>query len=154
KSRIEALNGSVDVRTALGQGTTFSIRLPLTLAIMPSLLVRIYDEVYAIPLDHVDEIVEAPPALVHRVQGRRTLEIRRKVAGLIALNDVFRWSGGDHPALARGGGAEAPGKLTVVVVQDGETTLGLIVDELIGIQEVVLKSLEKNFRAVRGLSGA
>jgi two-component system chemotaxis sensor kinase CheA len=153
KSRIEGLNGSVDVRTSPGQGTTFLIRLPLTLAIMPSLLVRIYDEVYAIPLDHVDEIVEAPPAVVHRVQGQRTIEIRKKVAGLVELNDVFRWAGGDHPALGRGGSREN-GKLTVVVIQDGETALGLVVDELIGIQEVVLKSLEKNFRAVPGLSGA
>jgi two-component system chemotaxis sensor kinase CheA len=153
KSRIEGLNGSVDVRTTPGQGTTFLIRLPLTLAIMPSLLVRIYEEVYAIPLDHVDEIVEAPPAIVHRVQGRRTVEIRKKVRGLIELNDVFRWAGGDHPAAGRGAGRE-DGKLTIVVIQDGETALGLIVDELIGIQEVVLKSLEKNFRTVPGLSGA
>jgi two-component system chemotaxis sensor kinase CheA len=154
KSRIEGVNGSVDVRTALGQGTTFLIRLPLTLAIMPSLLVRIYDEVYAIPLDHVDEIVEAPPAIVHRIQGRRTIEIRHAVRGLIELNDVFRWAGGDHPAILRRGTDRYSPRLTVVVIQDGETALGLVVDELIGIQEVVLKSLEKNFRAVPGLSGA
>ena len=61
KSRIENLNGAVDVRSVLGQGTTFTIRLPLTLAIMSSLLVRIYDEIYAIPLDHIDEIVEVRP---------------------------------------------------------------------------------------------
>ena len=61
KSRIENLSGTVDVRSVLGQGTTFTIRLPLTLAIMSSLLVRIYDEIYAIPLDHIDEIVEVRP---------------------------------------------------------------------------------------------
>ena len=61
KSRIENLSGTVDVRSAVGHGTTFTIRLPLTLAIMSSLLVRIYDEVYAIPLDHIDEIVEVRP---------------------------------------------------------------------------------------------
>ena len=153
KSRIEVLNGSVDVRSTPGQGTTFSVRLPLTLAIMPSLLVRIYDEFYAIPLDHVDEIVEAP-GLVRRVRGQRTIAIRRRIIGLIELNDLFRWGGGDHPAVVRGESAGHGGKLRVVVVQDGETSLGLVVDELIGIQEVVLKSLEKNFRSIRGLSGA
>ncbi len=153
KSRIESLNGSVDLRTVPGQGTTFSIRLPLTLAIMPSLLVRIYDEVYAIPLDHVDEIVETPPAMVDRVHGQLTIEIRKRLAGLVSLNDLFRWGGEDHPSVV-GDGVGHSGKLTVVVMENGETALGLIVDELIGIQEVVLKSLEKNFRAVRGLSGA
>lgn len=154
KSRIEAINGAVDVRTTPGHGTTFTIRLPLTLAIMPSLLVRIHEEVYAIPLDHVDEIVEAPPSLVHRVQRRRTLEIRRKVIGLVALDDVFRWGGARHPRWRNNETEDPSGKVLVVVVQDGETALGLVVDELIGIQEVVLKSLERNFRAIAGLSGA
>jgi two-component system chemotaxis sensor kinase CheA len=151
KSRIEGVNGLVDVKTTPGHGTTFSVRLPLTLAIMPSLLVRIYDEAYAVPLDHVDEIVEAPPAVVHRVQGGRTLEIRRKVIGMLELNEVFRWGGGPHPSIAH---REARSTKRVVVIHNGEDKLGLEVDELIGIQEVVLKSLEKNFRSIRGLSGA
>ena len=70
KSRIENLNGSLDVRSELGQGTTFTIRLPLTLAIMPVLLVRSGGEAYAIPLDHLNEIVEVSPQ-VYRVHGRR-----------------------------------------------------------------------------------
>lgn len=154
KSRIEALNGAIDVRTVLGQGTTFSMRLPLTMAIMPSLLVQIYDEVYAIPLDHVNEIVDSSPELIRRIHEQRTIEIRRKVIGLTELNDVFRWGSRDHPSRGREEGTAAAGKVRVVVVSDGETLLGLIVNDLIGIQEVVLKSLEKNFRAIRGLSGA
>ena len=71
KSRIENLNGTVDVRVEPGRGTTFTIRLPLTLAIMSVLLARIGEEVYAIPLDHLDEIVEVGAAQVYRVQGRR-----------------------------------------------------------------------------------
>ena len=82
KSRIENLNGAVDVRSVLGQGTTFTIRLPLTLAIMSSLLVRIYDEIYAIPLDHIDEIVEVRPGQIYRVQGRPAIEIRKKIVAL------------------------------------------------------------------------
>ena len=104
KNRIENLSGSVDVRTAPGQGTTFTIRLPLTLAIMSSLLVRIYEEIYAIPLDHIDEIVEVRPRQVFRVQGRPTIEIRKKIVALVSLGDLFRW-GGKASSLGRFGQA-------------------------------------------------
>ncbi|MHB1561765.1 MAG: chemotaxis protein CheA [Isosphaeraceae bacterium] len=168
KARIENLSGAVDVRSVFGQGTTFTIRLPLTLAIMSSLLVRIYDEIYAIPLDHIDEIVEIRPEQVYRVQGRPTIEIRKRIVALTSLGDVFRWGGRPHPASSNGQAGHSPAtdgashaddssshsKRIVVVVQNGETTIGLLVDELIGMQEVVLKSLEKNFRAIPGLSGA
>lgn len=154
KTRIESLNGSVDVRSVLGQGTTFTVRLPLTLAIMPSLMVRIYDEFYAIPLDHVDEIVETRSGQVHQIQGRRALELRGKIIALVALNDLFHWAGGDHPSLSKLADSTGKDKTTVVIAQNGETTIGLIVDQLVGIQEVVLKSLEKNFMSVPGLSGA
>jgi two-component system, chemotaxis family, sensor kinase CheA len=163
KSRIENLSGTVDVRSTLGHGTTFTIRLPLTLAIMSSLLVRIYDEIYAIPLDHIDEIVEVRPNQIYRVQGRSAIEIRKKIVALVALGDVFRWGGKEHPSARCNTGSvnnsdhsseEPSDKRTVVVVQNGETTIGLLVDQLIGMQEVVLKSLEKNFRTIPGLSGA
>ena len=101
KNRIENLSGSVDVRTSPGQGTTFTIRLPLTLAIMSSLLVRIFEEIYAIPLDHIDEIVEVRPRQIFRVQGRPTIEIRKKIVALVSLGDLFRWGGKEHPAAAR-----------------------------------------------------
>jgi two-component system, chemotaxis family, sensor kinase CheA len=161
KSRIENLSGTVDVRSAVGHGTTFTIRLPLTLAIMSSLLVRIYEEVYAIPLDHIDEIVEVRPSQIYRVQGRPAIEIRKKIVALVALGDVFRWGGKEHPSAYNHKNMinnnlceEHSQKHTVVVVQNGETTIGLLVDQLIGMQEVVLKSLEKNFRPIPGLSGA
>ena len=137
--------------------------LALTLAIMSSLLVRIYDEIYAIPLDHIDEIVEVRPSQIYRVQGRPAIEIRKKIVALVALGDVFRWGGKAHPSVRNGvkpaGNAhhlteESSDKSTVVVVQNGETTIGLLVDQLIGMQEVVLKSLEKNFQTIPGLSGA
>jgi two-component system chemotaxis sensor kinase CheA len=163
KSRIENLSGTVDVRSTAGQGTTFTIRLPLTLAIMSSLLVQIYDEIYAIPLDHIDEIVEVHPSQIYRVQGRPAIEIRKKIVALVALGDVFSWGGRRHPAIHNSAKVTGNGHLahehtaekrTVVVVQNGDTTIGLLVDHLIGMQEVVLKSLEKNFRTIPGLSGA
>jgi two-component system chemotaxis sensor kinase CheA len=163
RSRIENLSGTVDVRSIAGQGTTFTIRLPLTLAIMSSLLVRIFDEVYAIPLDHIDEIVEIRPSQIYRVQAKPAIEIRKKIIALVALGDVFHWGGRSHPSVRTQGGRstgahasseESSDKRIVVVVQNGETTIGLLVDQLIGMQEVVLKSLEKNFRTIPGLSGA
>jgi two-component system, chemotaxis family, sensor kinase CheA len=152
KSRIEALNGTVDVRSESGRGTTFTIRLPLTLAIMPCLLFEIFDEVYAIPLDHIDEIVEVEPRDISRVRGKRMIEIRNRLVSLVALDDLLDWGGAAHPS-ARPGGAEA-GKRTVVVAHNDETAIGLLVDQLIGMQEIVLKPLEKNFRPVPSLSGA
>ncbi|WP_165074409.1 chemotaxis protein CheA [Paludisphaera rhizosphaerae] len=155
KDRIDNLSGSVDIRTTPGQGTVFTIRLPLTLAIMSSLLVRIYDEVYALPLDHIDEIVEIHGDRIARVQGRPTIEIRGKFIALASLGDVFDWGGERHPSAPEGDRFRDPSSsFHVVIVQDGETTIGLVVDELIGMQEVVLKSLERNYRPVPGLSGA
>ncbi len=145
KSRIESLNGSLDVRSELGQGTTFAIRLPLTLAIMPVLLVRSRGEAYAIPLDHLNEIVEVAPAQIYRVHGRRTIEVRGRLIALVGLDELFRRPPAEKPA---------NGKAIVVVVSDGEATIGLVVDQLLGMQEAVLKSLERNYRPVVGLSGA
>ena len=123
----------------------------------------LFRSIYAIPLDHIDEIVEVRPSQIYRVQGRPAIEIRKKIVALVALGDVFRWGGKEHPSARNGvkpvGNAhpsteESSDKRTVVVVQNGETTIGLLVDQLIGMQEVVLKSLEKNFRTIPGLSGA
>jgi two-component system chemotaxis sensor kinase CheA len=152
KSRIEALNGAVDIRSEPGLGTTFVIRLPLTLAIMSVLLARVGDEFYAIPLDHLDEIVAVGRDQVYRVHGQRTIEIRGRIISLVALADILR--GDDVGEDAAKPADEAEPAQAVVIVSNGETTLGLMVDELFGIQEAVLKSLEKNFRPVPGLSGA
>src|SRR5262249_46458313 len=100
---------------------------------------------------------------IYRVQGRPAIEIRKKIVALVSLGDVFRWGGQEHPSARHGGRPngdahaavdEAADTRTIVVVQNGETTIGLLVDQLIGMQEVVLKSLEKNFRSIPGLSGA
>jgi two-component system chemotaxis sensor kinase CheA len=155
KSRIENLNGTVDVRSEPGQGTTFTIRLPLTLAIMPCLLVQIFEEVYAIPLDHIDEIEEVETSRIYQVQGKRMVEVRNQLVSVVALGDLLTWGGLIHPALRSAKASEPEAtKRTIVIAQNGETTIGLLVDHLIGMQEVVLKSLEKNFRSVPSLSGA
>jgi two-component system chemotaxis sensor kinase CheA len=155
KERIDNLSGGVDVRSTPGVGTVFTIRLPLTLAIMSSLLVRIHDEAYALPLDHIDEIVEIRGDRVARVRGRPTIEIRGRFLALTTLGDVFRWGGGPHPsAIEPPRFGDPTERFRVVVVRDGDASVGLVVDELIGMREVVLKSLERNYRSVAGLSGA
>ena len=101
---------------------------------------------------------------VFRVQGKPTIEIRKRIVALVSLGDLFRWGGKEHPARLRqnrldvceslGENGDDGNKLRVVIVQNGEVTIGLLVSELIGMQEVVLKSLEKNYRSIPGLSGA
>jgi two-component system chemotaxis sensor kinase CheA len=118
---------------------------------MPCLLVRISEEVYAIPLDHIDEIVEVADSQVFTVRGRRMIEIRGRLVSLVSLDDVLMWS--EAPRLGPKG-ESSNSKQTVVVAQNADSTIGLAVDQLIGMQEVVLKSLEKNFRPVPSLSGA
>jgi len=113
------------------------------------LLTRAAGEVYAIPLDHLDEIVEVRPGQVHRLRGRASIEIRGRIISVASLAEVIH---GREPVVPMAEGSGAP--LTVVVVSNGEGTLGLVVDELMGMHEAVLKSLERNFRAVPGLSGA
>ena len=120
---------------------------------MPCLLFQIYEEVYAIPLDHIDEIVEVETQNVYRVRGKRLIEIRDRLVSLVALDDLLTWGGVSHPTARNGKAIEAE-KRTVVVAHNGETTIGLLVDQLIGMQEIVLKPLEKNFRPVPSLSGA
>lgn len=156
KSRIEALSGTVDIRTTPGQGTTFVIRLPLTLAILPSLLVRAQEVVYAIALDHIREIVEAQPGQIHEIRNRRVIEIRKKIVPVVSLNDLFVW--GNRPyvkqAVPASGTDDAHQTTRVVILHSADEMVGLEVDQLMGLQEVVLKSLEKNLGAVAGLSGA
>jgi two-component system chemotaxis sensor kinase CheA len=151
KSRIENLNGTVDVRSELGLGTTFTIRLPLTLAILPVLLTRINGETYAVPLDHLAEIVEVPSDEVYLLQGKPTIELRGQLISLLTLDDAFSPAGARAPCERAEGQAK---KLTIAVISNGEATAGLVVDELLGMQEAVLKSLERNYQPVPGLSGA
>jgi two-component system chemotaxis sensor kinase CheA len=88
-NRVRSLGGSVDMRTAPGKGTTVTLRLPLTLAIVRSLLARIGDETYAIPMTHVSETVELHPQILHTLKGREVLMIREEVLPLIRLRQLL-----------------------------------------------------------------
>lgn len=155
RSKIEQLSGTIEVDSELGQGTLFTIRLPLTLAILPSLLSRIHDEVYAFPIECVEEIVAIPVKEIYTIQGIRTIRVRGRVISLVTLDDIFRWGDGPHPMAGDDKEQKSSAKeLTIVIVQSGGCRLGVVVDSLIGEEDVVIKSLAENFEHVRGLAGA
>jgi len=155
RSKIEQLSGTIEVDSELGQGTLFTIRLPLTLAILPSLLSRVYEEVYAFPIECVEEIVAIPVKEIYTIQGIRTIRVRGRVISLVTLDDIFRWGDGPHPQAIDEKELKSSAKeLTVVIVQSAGCRLGVVVDSLIGEEDVVIKSLAENFEHVRGLAGA
>lgn len=147
QAKIEEINGTVEVACVPGRGTTFTIKLPLTMAILPSLMAVIGDGIFALPVESVVEIVSIPRSAIRTVQGQRTANIRNRVVSLVELNEVFHWN---HDFGANDVSEEAT---LVVVGQEGEE-VGLRVDSLIGEEDVVIKSLAENYRNVSGLAGA
>jgi two-component system chemotaxis sensor kinase CheA len=130
-NRVRSLGGSVDIRTAPGQGTTVTLRLPLTLAIVRSLLARIGDETYAIPMTHVSETVELQPSIVRSLKGKEVLMLREEVLPMLRLRQLVGFEG---PAKR--------GMEQVIVVEMAERRAALVVDELIGQQEIVVKQFD------------
>jgi two-component system chemotaxis sensor kinase CheA len=156
KARIADLNGTIDVDSTPQAGTAFTIRLPLTLAIINSLLIRIRDVIFSMPIEDVREIVSVPGADIVTVHGRQTIDVRGEFLPLISIDDVFDWNQLDHDAAPR---AAADASLNgdaihAVILQTGERVMGLRVDELLGSQDIVIKSLSENFVQIPGLSGA
>ena len=144
KSNIEALGGDVEVKTELGVGTTFTIRLPLTLAIIQALMVEIRDEKYAIALGSISNIEDIPVKDIKYVEAQEVIHLRGKVIPLIRMDQVLDIEPKE----------EEPESLTVVIVQKGENLAGLVVDNLIGQQEIVIKSLGKYINNNKIISGA
>ncbi|MEO8562132.1 MAG: chemotaxis protein CheA [bacterium] len=130
-NRVRSLGGSVDLRTVPGKGTTVTLRLPLTLAIVRSLLAMIGDETYAIPMTHVSETVELHPDILHTVKGREVLMMRDEVLPLIRLRHLLGYDGEAKRGLEQ-----------VVVVEMAERRAALVVDALIGQQEIVVKQFD------------
>lgn len=148
KSKIEELSGVIELDSAPGVGTKVSIRLPLTLAILPSLLVEIGAEVYAMPIEVVREIVCARRENILTVHGLRTARIRQRVISLVELDELFRGLGS-----RRDFGQDAA-ETTLVVLGDQNHELGLVVDRVLGEQDVVIKSVAENYQNVPGIAGA
>jgi two-component system chemotaxis sensor kinase CheA len=144
RRNIQALRGTVDIKSSLGKGSTFTIRLPLTLAIIDGFLVRVGRTFYVIPLESVLECVELPQNNNEEMSGNHYVNLRGTILPILSLRDFFVEQ-------------EAPREDTrenVVVVKSGENKFGLIVEELLGEFQTVIKPLGKIYRGVRGIGGS
>jgi two-component system, chemotaxis family, sensor kinase CheA len=152
RSKIEELSGVVELNSVPGQGTTFTIKLPLTLAILPSLMAKIQGDVFALPIESVVEIVSVKHDDFASVHGMRTASVRGRVVSVALLEDVFSWKTASHVAPSiRPEDAE---ESTLVIIGVAGRELGLCVDQLLGEEDVVIKSMAENYRNVAGIAGA
>ena len=144
KSKIEALSGDVEVKSKLGEGSTWIIRLPLTLAIIQALMVTVGGEKYAISLGSIQTIEDISPTDIKLVQTEEVIHLRGSVIPLIRLSEIL-----DAPSTK-----SSDENLVVVIVKKGDKLAGLVVDELIGQQEIVIKSMGKYISKCKMISGA
>ena len=144
KSKIEALSGEVEVKSKLGVGSTWTIRLPLTLAIIQALMVIVGGEKYAISLGSIQTIEDIDPAEIKLVQNKEVIHLRGSVIPLIRLNEVVGIESTKSP----------DENMQVVIAKKGDKLAGLVIDELIGQQEIVIKSLGKYIKQCKFISGA
>lgn len=157
RNNIQRLNGSVVVYSTPGQGTSFELRLPLTLAIIPTLLVETREQVFALPLTNVIEIFKLDTASVQYVRGRETIYVRGEVLPLVRLSRLFA---GERTTIENGADLAAQSDDLevetgyVVSVSYRDVRLGVIVSRLLGKQDVVIKALGYPIKNVRGLTGA
>ncbi len=144
KSKIESLSGEVSVKSVYGQGSTWTIRLPLTLAIIQSLMVKVGGEKYAIPLGNIQTIESIPPEDIKTVQQKEVINLRGRVIPIIRLSEVLECESTKLPE----------DDYVVVIARKGDVEAGLVIDELLGQQEIVIKSLGKYINRSRIISGA
>jgi two-component system, chemotaxis family, sensor kinase CheA len=154
RSNLKKLNGSVGIDSRLGQGTTVSLRLPLTLAILPVLLVNVEGEVYALPLRSVIETAQISPKQVHRVEGSEVLCLRGETLPLLRLNKLFP-AGTNTSTAAAEKSSDAGGEgEKVVILGVAERRIALLVDELLGQESTVIKPLGSYLHGCSSLAGA
>lgn len=145
RNNIYALGGNVDIASQTGRGTRFTIRMPLTLAILDGLGVEVGQQIYIVPLANITESLRPTQQNVHRLPGgEQILAFRQEHIPLIRLTDLFHTRGRD-PALQQD---------IIVVVEANGRHVGLIVDDLLGQQQVVIKSLDSHYRRVDGIAAA
>jgi two-component system chemotaxis sensor kinase CheA len=138
-----ALGGSLEIRSEEGKGTTFTLRLPVTLAIMRALLALVGGETYAMPLTHVAETVDPPVGEIQKVQGKETILLRGRLLPLVRLTDMLGTRTGPLPP-----------RVPVIVLEVGERRSGVVVDALVGQQEIVVKSFDAPKGTLPVFSGA
>lgn len=144
KTKIEALGGEIEAKTKLGEGSNFIIRLPLTLAIIQSLMVIIGDEKFALPLGSIQTVESIPREEIKTIQNKEVINLRGTVIPITRLGNLLDCK---QPA-------SVPEELLVVIIKKGERFAGMVVDELIGQQEIVIKSIGKYIKNHKIISGA
>jgi two-component system chemotaxis sensor kinase CheA len=144
KESIEKLNGTIEIENSEGAGARFRIKIPLTLAIIPALLIRLADEIFTIPLSTVEETIRINKEEIATIEGVEVFYLRDATIPLIRLNRLFNIRGAQ----------EDRRELFVVVVNTGVKQVGLVVDELRAQQEVVIKPIEDYLQEKSGFSGA
>ena len=143
RSKIEALSGHVDVETHIDEGSVFKIKLPLTLAIIQAMLVQVQDEMYAIPLGSIDSTINIEPSDIQTVQNKEVIVLRGEIIPIIRMEEALQVP---H--------TKDSDELFVVVVHAGEAKAGIVVDNLIGQQEIVIKTLGNLFAGLKLFGGA
>jgi len=144
KTKIEALGGTVEIETKVGSGSKFIIKLPLTLAIIQALLVRVCKEIYAIPLSSIDSTIHLKPEDIKTVQGKEVILLRGQIIPIIRLDAVLNVPPDN----------KEQNDLFIVIVHIGQQRAGIIVDDLIGQQEIVIKSLGSLLKSIKVIAGA
>ena len=144
KTNIEKLNGIIDIDSEKGKGTIIRLKIPLTLAIIQALLVGAQEEYFAIPLSSVLETVRVPAEEIYSIEGKDVLRLREEILPLVRLSDVF----GIEEVFDSGE------NLYIVVIALAESKLGVVVDTLVGQEEIVIKSLGDYLQGIKGIAGA
>ena len=143
RSKIEALSGHVDVETKIDEGSVFKIKLPLTLAIIQAMLVKVQEEMYAIPLGSIDSTINIQPTDIKTVRNKEVIVLRGEIIPIIRMEETLQ-----VPHVTDSD------EIFVVVVHAGEAKAGIVVDNLIGQQEIVIKTLGNLFAGLKMFSGA
>ena len=143
RSKIEALSGHVDVETHIDEGSVFKIKLPLTLAIIQAMLVRVQEEMYAIPLTSIDSTINIEPSDIQTIQNKEVIVLRGEIIPIIRMEEALQVP---H--------TKDSDEHFVVVVHAGEAKAGIVVDNLIGQQEIVIKTLGNLFAGLKLFGGA
>ncbi|HEX3074601.1 MAG TPA: chemotaxis protein CheW, partial [Ignavibacteriales bacterium] len=142
KRAIESLRGNIEVKTTLGAGSTFTLRIPLTLAIIKGLLVRINKNFFVVPLSLVEECIELTAEEIDRGKGKSLAKVRDELVPYVALRREFKIT------------ENAPAVQQAVIVNEDGFRIGFVVDEVIGEHQTVIKSLGKLYRKAEHISGA
>lgn len=144
RQKIEKLGGVVEIDTELNKGSTFSIKIPLTLAIIQALLVQVSDYIYSIPINSVIETLRIGPEDIEVIENTEVIRVREEVLSLVQVNQLFKHRAGEREE----------DYFYVIVVGSGDKKIGLGVDNLVGEQDVVIKPLNNKYTNVPGIAGA